>query len=103
MLTIIAEINTVSETSVQHVINALKQVKPMVLTESGCHGYDLYIDSYTESALQTKMPNSIVMIEKWESLQHLETHMHTSHMQAYQRAVQAHVADVKIRILKHDA
>nr|WP_262736289.1 hypothetical protein [Acinetobacter variabilis] len=46
------------------------------------------------------MPFSIMMFEKWESIQHLETHMHSVNMQQHAKATQGAVASVKIRILE---
>ncbi|OTG83108.1 putative quinol monooxygenase [Acinetobacter sp. ANC 4648] len=100
MLTIIAEILMNSEQDFQIVLQSFEQLIPIVLQESGCCGYELYVDSQIESSMQTKVPYSIVMYEKWETIQHLEAHMQTIHMCAHQKAVKDKVSNVKIRILE---
>jgi quinol monooxygenase YgiN len=41
-----------------------------------------------------------LMYEKWESMQHLETHMHSVNMQQHAQATEGAVAHVQIRILE---
>lgn len=101
MLTVIAEIQI--HEGAEHfetVLNAFKDVTPLVLQESGCYGYELYIDQDANASFQYMPCNSIIMFEKWQSLAHLEQHMQTAHMQAFQTRVQDAVKDTKIRIMQ---
>ena len=50
--------------------------------------------------MQSKVPYSLVMYEQWETMQHLEAHMQTEHMQAHFEAVKDLVLGVNIRILE---
>lgn len=101
MLTVIAEIQIhEGATHFETVLNAFKDVTPKVLQEAGCLGYELYIDQNTQAPFQHLPANSIVMFEKWQSLAHLEQHMQTPHMQAFQTRVQDAVKDTKIRIMQ---
>ena len=104
MLTVIAEILTNSEHSLKTVIGSFKAIQTTVLQEVGCHGYDVYVDSTADavinSSMQSKVPYSLVMYEQWETMQHLEAHMQTEHMQAHFEAVKDLVLGVNIRILE---
>ena len=84
MLTVIAEINTHSKLSFDTVVAALKSVMDTVRAEKGCEAYELFVDEITQLSMQTQMPYSIVMYEKWQSEALLAVHMQTAHMQAYQ-------------------
>ena len=101
MLTVIAEIICHSEQDFTTVLDSFDNIREQVLQEPGCHLYNVYIDHpAVESALQTKVPFSIMMYEKWESMQHLETHMHSVNMQQHAQATEGAVAHVQIRILE---
>ncbi|MFW2066190.1 putative quinol monooxygenase [Acinetobacter johnsonii] len=101
MLTVIAEIICHSEQDFITVLDSFNNIREQVLQEPGCHLYDVHIDhAAVESALQTKVPFSIMMYEKWESMQHLETHMHSINMQQHAQATEGAVAHVQIRILE---
>ena len=101
MLTVIAEIICHSEQDFKTVLDSFHNIREQVLQELGCHLYDVHIDHPTiESTLQTKVPFSTIMYEKWESMQHLETHMHSVNMQQHAKATEGAVARVQIRILE---
>ena len=101
MLTIIAEIRTQSGGQHrQNVLDAFQKIIPTVLAEDGCHGYEPLVDHKTNASFQTQESDTIVMLEKWESVAHLEAHLATPHMQAHHAAVKDDVVDVKIRILE---
>jgi quinol monooxygenase YgiN len=71
-----------------------------VLAEDGCYGYETLIDHLPALEIQTQDPNLIMVLEKWQSTVHLETHMLTAHMQRHFEAIKDHVVDVKVRILQ---
>jgi quinol monooxygenase YgiN len=102
MLTIIAEIHAhPNDSHKEKIIQAFKKITPTVLQEQGCHGYQLLVDANVEASYQTKDSDLIIMLEKWETIEHLNAHLQTEHMQTYQVEVKDHVADIKIRILDH--
>ncbi|MGA8883384.1 MAG: antibiotic biosynthesis monooxygenase family protein [Acinetobacter sp.] len=96
MLTILAEILCHSEDDFKIVLASFKTIRPLVLQEPGCHGYDVHIDAAAESAMQSKVPYFIVMYEKWETVQDLERYMQSANMQAALGAV----SKVLVRILE---
>ncbi|TCB68872.1 putative quinol monooxygenase [Acinetobacter sp. ANC 4178] len=100
MLTVIAEIQMhEGVTHFETVLNAFKEVTPLVLQETGCFGYELYIDQATHASFQHPLSNSIIMFEKWQSLADLEQHLNTAHMQDFQNKVKDAVKETKIRIM----
>jgi len=84
----------------ENVLNAFRKITPIVLQEDGCYGYELLVDHESNMNYQTKLPDSITMLEHWESIEHLNAHLQTSHMQAYKQHVKDDVLDVKIRIMQ---
>lgn len=58
------------------------------------------VDHAAGVSFQTLAPDSIVMIEQWESVAHLEAHLQTPHMKAYSDAVKDDVLEMNIRILE---
>ena len=101
MLTIIAEIRTrPGQHHRQAVLDQFTKIIPTVLKEDGCHGYTPMVDHAANVSFQTTAPDSIVMVEVWESVAHLEAHLQTPHMKAWSEAVKADVLDTTIRILE---
>ena len=100
MLVVIADIQIRS--GAQHrenVLNAFIKITPAVLQEDGCYDYELLVDHESDADYQTKVPDAITMLEHWESIEHLNAHLQTPHMQAYQQQVKDDVLNVKIRIM----
>ena len=101
MLTVIAEIRTrPGQHHRQAVLDQFSKITPTVLQEEGCHGYAPLVDHAAGVSFQTTSPDSIVMVEQWESVAHLEAHLQTPHMKAYGEAVKGDVLEMNIRILE---
>ena len=97
MITVIAEIRTrPGQHHRQAVLDQFAKIVPTVLKEEGCHGYAPMVDCAAGVSFQ----DSIVMIEQWESIAHLEAHLQTPHMKAYSEAVKGDVLEMNIRILQ---
>ena len=78
MLTVIAEIRTrPGQHHRQAVLDQFAKIVPTVLKEEGCHGYAPMVDCAAGVSFQSMAPDSIVMIEQWESIAHLEAHLQT--------------------------
>jgi quinol monooxygenase YgiN len=100
MLTVIAEIRTrPGQHHRQAVLDQFAKL-PDRFQEEGCHGYAPLVDHAAGVSFQTTSPDSIVMVEQWESVAHLEAHLQTPHMKAYGEAVKGDVLETTIRILK---
>lgn len=101
MLTVIAEIRTrPGQHHRQAVLDQFAKIIPQVLQEEGCHGYAPWVDHAAGVSFQTTAPDSIIMVERWESVAHLEAHLQTPHMKAWNEAVKGDVLETHIRILE---
>ncbi|SFR09214.1 MULTISPECIES: putative quinol monooxygenase [unclassified Enterobacter] len=101
MLTVIAEIRTrPGQHHRQAVLDQFAKIIPTVLEEKGCHGYAPMVDHAAGVSFQTTNPDSIMMVEQWESVADLEAHLQTAHMKAWGEAVKGDVLETHIRILE---
>ncbi len=101
MLTVIAEIRTrPGQHHRQAVLDEFAKIIPTVLKEEGCHGYAPMVDHAAGVNFQSTNPDSIMMVELWETVAHLEAHLQTPHMKAWSEAVKGDVLETHIRILE---
>ena len=84
----------------QAVLDEFAKIIPTVLKEEGCHGYAPMVDAATSASFQATAPDSIIMVEQWETVAHLEAHLQTAHMKAWSDAVKGDVLETHIRILE---
>ncbi|MTD27752.1 putative quinol monooxygenase [Erwinia sorbitola] len=99
MLTVIAEI-CIKPGRRTAVLHAIEKLTPTVLDEEGCGSYQALIDHKAQVPWKQYSPDSIFMVEQWESLRHLEQHQQTDHMEAHRTAIKDDVVDVKIYVLE---
>ena len=85
---------------IQAVLDQFAKIIPIVLKEEGCHGYAPMVDAATDASFQATAPDSIIMVEQWETVAHLEAHLQTAHMKAWSDAVKGDVLETHIRILE---
>ena len=73
---------------------------PLVLAEAGCIEYGSAIDTPTPIAVQIPLrPDTVTVVEKWESLQHPRDHLAAPHMAAYRETVKDLVKGLSLQIL----
>jgi len=73
---------------------------PAVHAEKGCIEYGPTIDAEGIGSFQTKFgPDTFVVIEKWESLDHLKAHAASPHMAAYGAKTRDLLANREIHVL----
>jgi len=66
------------------VLKAFHENIPNVRAEDGCIEYGPTIDATEVGSIQTKIgPDTFMVIEKWESLEHLKAHAAAPHMVEY--------------------
>ena len=84
----------------EDVLKLFKANVPNVLVEQGCIEYGPTIDAEGVEEFQTPYgPDTFVVIEKWESLDHLMTHSAAPHMKAYAESVTGMIADRQIHVM----
>jgi len=72
-----------------------------VRAENGCIEYGPAIDIDADLAAQPAVRlNAVVVIEKWESLDALKSHLVAPHMVAYKEKVKDLVRDVELRVFE---
>ena len=73
---------------------------PAVHAEKGCIEYGPAIDAEGMGAIQTKLgPDAFVVVEKWESTDHLKAHAVAPHMAAYAAKTKELIASRVIHVL----
>ncbi|VEA68085.1 Probable quinol monooxygenase ygiN [Serratia plymuthica] len=98
MITVIAEIKT-KPGHRETVLKAIEKLIPLVLAEEGCGEYTPMIDSHTQAPWQKLSPDSVFMLEKWESQAHLEKHLDIAHMHKHRDTIKDSVLGVTIHVL----
>ncbi|WP_338558347.1 antibiotic biosynthesis monooxygenase [Erwinia sp. E_sp_B04_7] len=99
MLTVIAEI-CVKPGRRTAVLQAIQQVTPTVLQEEGCGSYQALTDFKAQVPWKQHSPDSIFMVEHWDTLRHLEQHQQAAHMEQHRTNIKADVVEVKIFVLE---
>jgi len=78
-----------------------KELVPKVLAEEGCIEYGPWLDLPTNMGTQPpSRENVVVIVEKWESVEALETHLIAPHMLEYKKAVKDIVKGMSIQVLE---
>ena len=99
MITVIAEIK-VKPGRRDSVMEKIIALLPDVQAEKGCHRYEPYVDFNGQIPWRKTVPDSIFMLEDWESLAHLEAHQQAEHMAKHRENIKADVLDVVIHIIE---
>jgi quinol monooxygenase YgiN len=74
---------------------------PNVLAEKGCLEYGPTIDVASQIPVQPPVrENVVVVVEKWESLEALRTHLAAPHMLAFRERVKEMVKGVSLLVLE---
>jgi len=82
------------------ILRAFHANVPTVHAEAGCIEYGAATDAEGAGGIQTKFgPDSFVVIEKWESLDHLRAHGGSAHMAAYAAKTRDLIASRVIHVL----
>ena len=80
---------------------AFHQVVPLVRAEEGCLEYGPTVDAVTEIDKQAPLrEHTVVVVEKWESLDALNAHLVAPHMGDYRERVQDLVTGMNLQVLE---
>ncbi|HXT80392.1 MAG TPA: putative quinol monooxygenase [Acetobacteraceae bacterium] len=82
------------------ILQAFRANMPAVHAEAGCIEYGPAVDAEGVGGFQTKFgPDTFLVIEKWESLDHLKGHAASPHMAAYGAKTKDLIASRVIHVL----
>ena len=81
-------------------IDIFKANVPDVLQEKGCLEYVPTLDTPSGLPLQKLNDRVVTILEKWESLEHLHTHLSAPHMLSYKDQVAGLVEKMTLKILE---
>lgn len=82
-------------------LDEFRKVVPPVLAEAGCIEYGPTVDAATGLSAQIPLrPNAVTVVEKWESIAHLEQHLVAPHMDEYRSKVKDMVVKTTLVILE---
>ncbi|MFT5446781.1 MAG: quinol monooxygenase YgiN [Gammaproteobacteria bacterium] len=83
------------------VLTAFNANVPAVQAEDGCIEYGAVIDVDGAGPIQTPVgADSFVVVEKWQSLNHLKAHAASPHMAAYAAKVKDMLAERTIHVMQ---
>lgn len=99
MINVIASIK-VKESCLDSFLEIFKANVANVLNEEGCLEYAPTVDFKTELAPQALDSNTVTIIEKWESVEHLRAHLVAPHMLEYKSKVADLVEKVSLKVLE---
>ena len=78
-----------------------KKLVPLVLAEAGCIEYGAAVDFPTPIPVQLPpRADTVTVVEKWQSAQHLADHLAAPHMSAYREKVGAMLKGLSLQILE---
>ncbi|TCL71159.1 putative quinol monooxygenase [Rhizobium sp. BK251] len=80
------------------VLEAFRQIVPVVLTEEGCIEYAPVVD--VEGADPAFGPDTFVVVEKWATREALKAHSTAAHMVAYGAKVKDLMAARAVHVLE---
>lgn len=84
----------------QDYLKQIYKVMPMVHIESGCIEYAPYVDADSGFPAQKKLgPDTVAIIERWQSLNALKKHSTAPHMNSFRKATQEIIESVDLLIL----
>jgi quinol monooxygenase YgiN len=77
------------------------RLTPLVRAEAGCVEYGATVDEPTPiPAQELAGEHTVIVVEKWESVEALQAHLNAPHMADYRTRVKDFGRGVKLRVLR---
>ncbi len=99
MIDVVATV-TVHEDALEEYLEKFKANVANVLAEDGCIHYYPTVDFDTGWKRQAKDPQTVTVIECWESMDALQAHAQAPHMAALREATQGMVTAIQLKVLQ---
>jgi quinol monooxygenase YgiN len=99
MINVVATIR-IKEGRRDEFIEKFKANVPNVLAEEGCIRYSPTVDVESGFPIQDKNPNSLTVIEQWETMEALQAHAVAPHMGDFRRATKGLSEGVTLKVLQ---
>lgn len=100
MIHVLAQIEATPEHR-EDFLREFAQVAVLVRQEAGCIEYGATIDCLTGIPVQNLLgENAVLIIEKWESVEHLKAHLVAPHMTDYRVRIKPFVQSVRLQVLE---
>lgn len=100
MIHVIATINLAPGTRAAF-LGEFGKLVPLVRAESGCLEYGAAIDEPTGLPVQALVgEDTVIVVEKWESVDALKAHLKAPHMADYRVRVKEYVQSVSLKVLR---
>lgn len=80
-------------------LNHFRSLVPLVRAEAGCIEYVPATDLNSGLELQSHDTDRVIVLEKWESLDHLHAHLKAPHMDEYRKNVADLVRALSLDVL----
>lgn len=100
MIHVIATIE-VAAGKLEAFLEEFRRIVPTVRQEAGCIEYGPTVDVETDlQVVQPHRPDTVTVVERWESLKALEAHLKAPHMMEYRPRVQRLVERAQIHVTR---
>ena len=78
-----------------------RELRPKVLREPGCGGYDYYKDApWPQAVNKPAEPSRVTLLERWETPAALQAHLDSPHMKEFASRVKDLRTGVEVRVVE---
>jgi len=81
-------------------VEKFKANVPAVLAEDGCIDYYPALDADSGLDVQEKDAHVVTVVEKWQSVAHLDAHLQAPHMVSFRESVADIVEGLSLKVLQ---